>query len=319
MTTKTIRPPDRLAVAALITASGYAAVRACWQIAGTPDDLSSAGPDLVMFDGWWGVALCLAAAALAAAMLRPRSASSVPALMIAGTLISLALVGAAAMIVLDAIGGLFPGLGVELFPLGAASRTTCISAGLLLALATRSMHRRSGVELPGGDRARALTARLERTPWWAYWAAYVSMTGCLTRVAAQTVVGVDESPLSSGPVGVMFELCFVLAGTLLPLALVHRWGRIWPRWVVGFAGRRVPRWLVLGPAIGVAAAIVVYFGVLLGQMVAERLQGRNPFPPDARMDLPEAFFWVAVPAYVVWGAALSVAALAYHRTTRKTA
>ena len=51
-------------------------------------------------------------------------------------------------------------------------------------------------------------------------------------------------------------------------------------------------------------------------MVAERLQGRNPFPPDSRMDLPEAFFWVAVPAYFVWGAALGVAATSYHRRTR---
>ncbi len=138
------------------------------------------------------------------------------------------------------------------------------------------------------------------------------MAGCLTRITAQAVVGFDESPLS----GIAFEACFVLAGTLLPLALVHSWGMVWPRWVVGLAGRRVPRRLVLWPGVGVSVMIVSYFGVMLGQMVVERLHGRNPFPPDARMDLPETFFWVAVPAYVVWGAALGVAALSYHRRTR---
>jgi hypothetical protein len=51
----------------------------------------------------------------------------------------------------------------------------------------------------------------------------------------------------------MFEAGFVLAGTLLPLALVHSWGRVLPRWVPLLAGRRVPRWLLLGPAFGIAA------------------------------------------------------------------
>jgi hypothetical protein len=103
------------------------------------------------------------------------------------------------------------------------------------------------------------------------------------------------------------------------LALVHAWGRTWPRWVVGLAGRPVPRRLVLLPGCAVSIMIVVYFGVMLVQMVAERLQGRNPFPPDAEMDLPEAFFWVAVPAYFVWGVSLGLAALAYHRRTRPAA
>ena len=115
---------------------------------------------------------------------------------------------------------------------------------------------------------------------------------------------------------IAFEASLALAGVVLPLALVHRWGRTWPRWVLGLAGRRVPRWLVLGPAFFTSGGVTVYFSVLLGQMVAERLAGRNPFPPSEGLDLPETFFWVAVPAYVVWGVGMAVGALFYFRITR---
>ncbi|UYM04267.1 hypothetical protein [Solicola gregarius] len=82
------------------------------------------------------------------------------------------------------------------------------------------------------------------------------------------------------------------------------------------SGRRIPRWLVLGPGAAVSAAIVVYFGSMLVIMVAERLQGRNPFPPSGGLDLPEIFFWFAVPAYFVWGCGMAVAAGVYFLRTR---
>lgn len=307
--------PDVLARVALVWTVSYGAIRTFWQLDGRPARLSAIGSDLVVFTGWWSVALCALAAVLAAAMLRPARGRENPVL-IGAAVLGTALVASAAMLVLDLMGNVFPGMGIERYPLGAASRIACATAGVLLVLAARSFHRRSGVVLPIGERIRALTAPLDRTPRWAYVAAYVSMAACLTRIMAQAVVGLDESPLSGGVPGIAFGLCFVLAGTLLPLALVHSWGIVWPRWVMGLAGRRVPRRLVLLPGIAVSAMIVVYFGVMLVQMVAERLQGRNPFPPDSRMDLPEAFFWVAVPAYFVWGAALGVAATSYHRRTR---
>ena len=299
-----------LARTTLVWALSYGAVRTYWQLDGLPSRVSPIGTDLVVFTGWWGVALCGAAAALAGAMLRPGRRAAVPVLIGAGV-VALALIAASVMLVLDLVGNVFPGMGINRYPLGAVSRVACASGGVLLALAARSFRQRSGIRLRGLDRLQTAMTPLERTPRWAYVAAYVSMAGCLTRIGAQAAVGFDESPLS----GIAFEGCFVLAGTLLPLALVHSWGLVWPRWVVGLAGRRVPRRLVLWPGAGVSVMIVTYFGVMLGQMVVERLHGRNPFPPDDRMDLPETFFWVAVPAYLVWGAALGVAAIAYHRRT----
>jgi len=302
---------DVFARTTLVWALSYGAVRTYWQLDGAPSHLSPIGTDLVVFTGWWAVALCGAAALLAGAMLRPGRRAALPVLVAAG-IVAIALVAASVMLVLDLVGNVFPGMGIGRYPLGAASRVACATGGVLLVLAARSFRQRSGIRLHHLDRLDALLSPLDRTPRWAYVAAYVSMGGCLTRVAAQAVVGFDESPLS----GIAFEGCFVLAGTLLPLALVHSWGMVWPRWVVGLAGRPVPRRLVLWPGTGVSVMIVGYFGVMLGQMVVERLHGRNPFPPDARMDLPETFFWVAVPAYVVWGVALGVATLSHHRRTR---
>ena len=303
---------NTLARVTLVWALTYGAVRTYWQLDGPPGRLSPIGRDLVVIADWWSVALCAAAALLAGVMLRPSRLAATPVLVTSAG-IGLALVASAAMLVLDLVGNVFPGMGLERYPLGAVSRLACATTGVLLMLAARSFHRRSGAELPAGERLRALTAPLDHTPRWAYVAAYVSMGGCLTRITAQMVVGFGGSPLSGGVAGIAFELCFVLAGTLLPMSLVHSWGLVWPRWVVGLAGRRVPRRLVLWPGAGVSVMIVGYFGVMLGQMVVERLHGRNPFPPDARMDLPEAFFWVAVPAYVVWGVALAIATLSYHR------
>lgn len=298
-------------------ALAYGLLRTYWQLTDPPRRFSPVDSDLVVFPGWWGVGLCALAVAVAAMMWRPARRGS-PVLLVLAGLMAVAFVAAAALLVLDLVGVVFPGLGIGRYPAGAASRVACVGTGMLLALAARSYRDQHGIDLPCAGWLRSATAPLDRTPRWAFWAAYASVTACLVRIAAQLVVGLDESPLAGGAAAIAFESCFVLAGTLLPLALVHSWGVVWPRWVLGLAGRRVPRGLVLGPGTGVSVMIVVYFGVGLVQMVIERLQGRNPFPPDARMDLPESFFWVAVPAYFVWGAALGVASRAYHRRTRST-
>ncbi|MCP2322280.1 hypothetical protein HDA40_000787 [Hamadaea flava] len=280
----------------------YLILRIYWAATGTPDGLSAIGGDLVVFTGWAAVALCALAAATAALLLRT---SSKPVIGIAWAL-SVLLVMSAVLLLLDIVGAIFPGVMPKQFPLGALSRAACALGGVLLA---HSAHARRG--------PRVLRT-LAHTPAWAYWAAYLAVAGCLTRIAAQAAVGFGNSPIALGAAAA-FEIAFVLAGTLLPLALVHSWGRTWPRWVPFLQGRTVPRRLVLWPATGVATGIVVYFGLMLLQMIWERLHGRNPFPPSGGLDLPEAFFWVAVPAYWIWGVGLAFAAVAYARRTRPAA
>ncbi len=310
-----IRVTDRAAAAALAWTTAYALVRVFWQLGHPPGPLSPIGTDLVVFTGWWAIALCAVAALTAVALMSLHPRGMAPRGMARLTLLTLAwvasaaFVAAGALLLVDVVAGILPGLGIPIFPAGVVSRAACVGAGVLLGRAALTYARRTG----DGCRAcgRTTAASGGRPPAWAFWAAYASVAGCLVRIGAQAWVGLDASPVGGGPTVLVFEIGFVLGGTLPPLALVHSWGRRWPFWLPLVSGRRVPRWLPLGPGLGVAGGLVAYFGVTFLQMVAERLQGRNPFPPAGGLDLPEPFFWVAVPAYLVWGLGLGAAALAY--------
>ncbi|MES9543832.1 hypothetical protein [Actinomadura sp. NPDC000600] len=312
----------RLPAAALAWVAAYGALRAYWASGHRPHQMSPIGTDLVVFTGWGSAALCGAAALALAVLAHPRAdrLARAPRLALAAAAWTAAacLVASGAMLLLDVVGAVLPGLGLGLYPLGALSRAAAVTAGIMTALSARAYtaRTRTGPVCAACTRPATGPGPLARTPAWAYGAAYLAVAGCLIRIAAQAAVGFAESPLAGGASAVLFEAGFVLGGCLLPLALVHSFGRTWPRWVPGLAGRGVPRRLVLWPGAAISGGLVVYFGLMLLQMSWERLHGRNPFPPDGRLDLPEAFFWVAVPAYFAWGAGMAAAARAYARRTR---
>ncbi|MGP4028159.1 hypothetical protein [Actinomadura sp. 3N407] len=307
----------RLPVIALAWVTAYGALRAYWASGNQPDDISPVDTDLVVFTGWASVALCGAAAAVLLALAHPGAGRLPrrPLLAVAWTA-ALFLVGSGALLLLDVIGAVLPGLGITFYPLGALSRAACVAAGVMTGLSALAYARRTRAGCAACGRPGTAPGTLARTPAWAYWAAYLAVAGCLARIAAQAAVGFGESPLSGGASAILFEAGFVLGGSLLPLALVHSFGRTWPRRLPRLGGRRVPRRLVLWPGAAISGGLTVYFGLMLLHMFWERLQGRNPFPPEGGLALPEAFFWVAVPAYLLWGAGMAVAARAYARRTR---
>jgi hypothetical protein len=311
-------PGRRLTAAALAWVLAYGALRVHWAAGHRPGGLSPVGTDLLIFTGWRGAALCGAAAAVLAALLAPRAPGRARAPLLAAAWTAAGcLAAAAALLPLDLVGAVLPGLGIGFHPLGALSQAACAGAGIMTALAARARARRGRAACPACARPAAAPGPAARTPAWAYEAAYLAVAGCLTRIAAQAAVGSAGSPAAAGPSAVLFDAGVVLGGTLLPLALVHPFGRTWPRWVPGPGGRPVPRRLVLWPAAAISGGLTVYFGVGLLQMIWERLHGRDPFPPGGGLDLPEAFFWVAVPAYLAWGAGMAAAARGYARRTRR--
>lgn len=268
----------------------YGALRAVWALLGAPS-LPPMGDDLIV-GGWWPAALCLAAAGIGIGM---RLTGASRALVAAGLGVAGALLVGDALFLLDIVGILT--FAVDTGPEAAAlaSRAGCAAVALLL-LWTVARYRRAMVG--------------QRPPWdavprWAFVGAWAAVAGCLVRIGAQVAVGFDGMPLNGSVM--VFEGGFLLAGTLLPLALVYRWGRVWPRWTLFLAGRRVPRWLVLGPAAVFATGLVVYFGIALAQMITGPVDGGT---------LPDAFYWVAVPAYWVWGWGMGAAAVAYYQVTR---
>jgi hypothetical protein len=315
----------------------YGTLRLWWVTTGSRPHVPPLGDDLVFLADGGSVALCLAAVALALSAGRP---AGIPwlrrGLLFAAWAVSVVLVAISCLFFLDVVAALFPGMGAGLHPVGVVGRAGGLASGVLLGASALVAQRElrgacpacgrrahagadhSGTDHPGADEQRSLAPAPRRV----ITAGYLAVFGCLTRLAAQAAVGFDPvgaalSPGSRSSAEVLgpalFMVCIVAAGTILPLALVHRWGRILPRWVPVVAGRTVPRWLLLGPAFAVAAGLVAYFGTGMALIVIETLQGSSTLPEST---LPPLFFWVAVPAYLIWGLGLGAAALSYHQRTR---
>lgn len=107
-----------------------------------------------------------------------------------------------------------------------------------------------------------------------------------------------------------------LIGLLLSLALVHRWGKIWPRWVPFLAGRRTPRWLLLlGGWTGTGVLLTMGIPAAVG-IVEQALDEGLGFL--GRMS-GGMYGWVGPLFYclwLVWGIALGVTTWVYQAHTR---
>jgi hypothetical protein len=110
----------------------------------------------------------------------------------------------------------------------------------------------------------------------------------------------------------LFLAIFGLLGAVLMLGLVQRWGEVFPRWVIGLAGRRVPVALAVAPAFIVSVLLVVGgIGIWsgLGQMVANLSAGGSE---GIRLAGELVFQVGPTLLFPVWGVALAVATLGYY-------
>lgn len=295
-------------LAAILWALAYAVVRLWWALIGPPP-FGPQHTDLIVLTGWGAVALTAAAVGVALAL---KTVRWWPPLLVAAGAMSTLLLAASGILLLDVVGGLLPGIGVPFQPVAFASRVGCALVGGLVAASAVAYRRRWRSDCLFCGRT-GVRVRPTRTPWWGWLAAYAAVAGCLIRLGAQIAAGFESFLLDASLSLLVFEAGFVLAGTLLPLALVHSWGRVFPRWLPRLAGRRVPRWLVLGPGFGIGGAMTAYFGFTLVMLAVQTLTGTAGRLTGS---FPVAFFWVAVPAYFTWGLGLLAAALAYYRVTR---
>ncbi|MFC7531995.1 hypothetical protein [Actinoplanes sp. GCM10030250] len=316
MTTSVVITRDAgrgLTYAVLGWAVAYGGVRLLWTVGEAPD-FGPFGSDLLGFTGWWSVALCVAAGAIAVVL--DRAVTWRPVLAGAAWTVAGALVASAAILLPELVGFLLLHVGPNFDPLPFASRIGCVSGAVLLGLAVARYQRRTRGDCPSCCRtgepkhrpeapARRQEASARRTPArWAVYAAYAAVTGLVARFAAQTMVGFDD--LHQEPSLIGLEIGLLLAGILLPLALVHGWGRIWPRWVPLLAGRTIPRLLLLIPGLGLGVGIVAYFGMGMVQLASGSVS-----------QFSDTFLLVAMSAYCVLGLGLIVASSDYHLATRR--
>lgn len=94
---------------------------------------------------------------------------------------------------------------------------------------------------------------------------------------------------------------FALVGAVLTLGLVQRWGEVFPRWIPGLSGRRVPVALAVVPGSVVAVAILPaglsMIKGLLEMSPAEVLSGWAAFGPGVLWPLWSVALGIAVAAY----------------------
>ena len=205
----------------------------------------------------------------------------------------------------------------------------CLIGGFLWLAATVSYTRRSaGACLYCGRRENPEGwSSPDHAARWGRIAVYLGIVApvfyALTRYAwvLGIPLGMSEEYLRRGQesgtwISGLFLATFGVVGAVLMFGLVQRWRDVFPRWMVGLAGRRVPIALAVVPAslvsvLLIVGGIVIWSG--LGQMVAE-------FPAGGTEDtgIIGAIIFQVGPTllFPVWGLALAVATLGYYYRRR---
>lgn len=332
----------------------YAALGVYWAVSGrgfpyTPETVSDdMGPVVGRFGpgvAWIVVMMAgIPAAAVGAAMLRGvRSRALRPLFITAGALLAgvllLLMTGLNLLVLLGyipyAVLGLFTGAEFGQTYLEALTQWAtihqllCLIGGFLWLAATVCYGRRSGGAClycgrrdgPEGRQRPNQAAR------WGRIAVYVAMVApvfyALTRYAWALgfPLGMSEEYLRRGQESGMwtsglFLATFGLVGAVLTLGLVQRWGEVFPRWMIGLAGRRVPIALAVVPA-SLASVLLIVGGIAiwagLDQMVANLVAGGAE-----DMEIIGAVIFELGPTllFPVWGVALAVATLGYYYRRR---
>ena len=135
---------------------------------------------------------------------------------------------------------------------------------------------------------------------WGRIGAYLALVSFAVRMVPALHSWIVDGGLG-GPAGFpLFVVLMIAAGTVLPLALISRWGQHWPRWLGPMAGRPVPRWMLLAPGWMMSIGLGLYFGI--GGLTAVLL-GKTGGALE-------------ILAYTGWGVGLAVACASYARRTR---
>ena len=193
----------------------------------------------------------------------------------------------------------------------------CIAGGFLCAGAAVAYGRRTRgacaycgrSDAGGGWTTPSAAAR------WGRWATYVAVIVPLPYAAIRWAwalgipFGITEEFLREGQEIGLWRAgaCLStvdLVGAILTLGLVQRWGEVFPRWMVGLSGRRVPPAMAIIPA-SLVSVMVTSAGV---QVVRDFLA--EGFPADGWATVVPGLVWP------LWGVALGAATLAYYYRRR---
>jgi hypothetical protein len=206
----------------------------------------------------------------------------------------------------------FDVLMARLLPWPVVNLILCLAGGVLWLMATVAHLRRTRGACGSCGRSDGTVATWT-TPAaaarWGRWAAYTAAAVPfvyavirwawvfhvpLTMSSAQVRELHDNGLVWAGAYLATFAAC----GGLLTLGLVHRWGEVWPRWVLGLAGKRVPPAFPITFASVVTLALAWSVGVFLRPWSATMLTS-------------------PITIFPLWAIGLGLATLAYYYRTRR--
>lgn len=101
------------------------------------------------------------------------------------------------------------------------------------------------------------------------------------------------------------------AAAFLTVGLVARWGEVWPRWIPGLGGRRVPVLAAVVPA-GLGAAVLLVFPYALVMFAFGRMINGSPGGLIVH-GWQTVAFWVTYAPLAAWGPLLGVLTVHYFR------
>lgn len=205
----------------------------------------------------------------------------------------------------------------------------CLIGGFFWLAATVSYARRSGG-------ACLYCGRRDGPEGWngpdhaAHWgriAVYVSMVApifyAFTRYAwaLGLPLGMSEEYLHQGQasgtwISGLFLATFGLVGAVLTLGLVQRWGEVFPRWMIGLAGHRVPIALAVVPA-SLASVLLVVGGIGISSGLPQMVANLRAIGAGGTELIGGIIFQVGPTLlFPLWGVVLAVAALGYYYRRR---
>jgi hypothetical protein len=205
----------------------------------------------------------------------------------------------------------------------------CLLGGFLWLAATASYARRSGdacLYCGRRDGQEGWTSP-DRAARWGRIAVYVAMVApvfyALTRYAWALgfPLGMGEEQFRVGQesgtwTGGLFLATFILVGAVLMLSLVQRWGEIFPRWMIGLSGRRVPIALAVVPA-SLASVLLIVGGIGIWSGLEQMVANAVAAGAEGMGLVGEIIFQLGPTLlFPVWGVALAVAALGYYYRRR---
>jgi len=130
-------------------------------------------------------------------------------------------------------------------------------------------------------------------------------------------LGMSEEYLRQGQasgtwIGGLSIATFGLVGAILMLGLVQRWGEVFPRWIIGLAGRRVPIALAVVPA-SLASVLLIVGGIGIWAGLPQMVANLGASGVEGIEVIGAIIFQVGPTLlFPVWGVALAVATLGYY-------